>query len=142
MTATRRLRRTHCIDCNVELTTDNAYKKSGRPREWHGRCRACFAVRRRAVHDIGEDARRVLVSRDACDICGAQETVTRGGKVRRLTTDHDHATGAWRGLLCSRCNIGLGLFADDPDRLSAAAAYLTDPPGLTVVEAITGETAA
>lgn len=61
-----------------------------------------------------------------CAICGEQETVRdwQGGKTRALSIDHDHETGAVRGLLCYRCNNALGLYQDDPALLERAASYL------------------
>jgi hypothetical protein len=43
---------------------------------------------------------------------------------RALHIDHNHETGAIRGLLCFSCNASLGHFGDDPTRLRAAAHYL------------------
>lgn len=51
-----------------------------------------------------------------CGICGEY--------TEHMRIDHDHATGAIRGALCHRCNIGLGYFNDGPARLRAALAYL------------------
>ena len=38
--------------------------------------------------------------------------------------DHCHNTGAVRGLLCTRCNLGIGLFLEDPVALLSAVEYL------------------
>lgn len=50
-----------------------------------------------------------------CSICGKED---------KLYVDHDHSTGAIRGLLCHTCNAGLGLFYDDVDNLRSAIKYL------------------
>lgn len=64
---------------------------------------------------------------NVCGICGGTDSPSQWGN--RLHIDHDHATGALRGLLCHGCNVGLGSFADDPDRLEAAAKYLRSHRG-------------
>lgn len=42
----------------------------------------------------------------------------------KLCLDHDHVTGFFRGLLCHKCNIGLGSFRDNPEFLRTAARFL------------------
>jgi hypothetical protein len=41
-----------------------------------------------------------------------------------LHVDHDHETGWIRGLLCFRCNAGIGMLRHDPSLLIAAAEYI------------------
>ena len=43
---------------------------------------------------------------------------------RTLVVDHNHTTNKVRGLLCSSCNTGLGMFYDNPRLLHKAATYL------------------
>lgn len=72
-----------------------------------------------------------------CDICGCVPS----GRRPWLYVDHDHMTGAFRGLLCGHCNLGLGHFADDTDRMRAAMSYLTSPPAVSpgdLLDLITG----
>lgn len=47
-----------------------------------------------------------------------------------LAVDHCHDKKHVRGLLCSQCNRGLGLFKDKPELLESAANYLRNPKRL------------
>lgn len=58
-----------------------------------------------------------------CAICGSKKP---GGPRRGLTfaVDHDHITGAVRGLLCLMCNSAIGFLKDRIDLIEQAAAYV------------------
>ncbi|NBU34386.1 hypothetical protein EBS40_07220 [bacterium] len=58
-----------------------------------------------------------------CAICKQPE---RTDYKRRLSVDHDHVTGKFRGFLCHMCNTGIGKFGDNPELLVAAANYLKE----------------
>ena len=45
---------------------------------------------------------------------------------KNLHIDHDHETGKIRGLLCSQCNVGIGMLNDNPILLRDAARYLEE----------------
>lgn len=54
-----------------------------------------------------------------CAICKNRLLIKRGHQL-----DHDHKTGAVRGILCMSCNTGLGHFKDDAGLLLRAIHYL------------------
>lgn len=56
----------------------------------------------------------------ACAICGTEDT----GYWDRFHIDHCHTTGHVRGLLCTKCNTGLGMFLDNRELLLSAIKYL------------------
>ena len=75
------------------------------------------------ITDAEYDA--LLESQDGlCAICRQPETTIRNGRVQPLSVDHDHETGAIRGLLCARCNHMLGAAKDKASTLWAAVQYL------------------
>lgn len=55
-----------------------------------------------------------------CACCGT--TSNRSGK--RLAVDHDHETGAIRGIICHSCNTGIGSLGDTAEGLRRALNYL------------------
>lgn len=67
--------------------------------------------------------RLLAQQRGGCAICA---TMTPSKRRAFFDIDHDHASGALRGLLCERCNRGIGLFQDSPELLDAAARYIRE----------------
>lgn len=55
-----------------------------------------------------------------CAICNTDAPQTK----HKWHTDHDHATGHVRGILCSHCNVMLGQSGESINTLSAAIEYL------------------
>lgn len=72
------------------------------------------------------DRELILKSQDGkCKLCGKKFD----GKIK-INVDHDHKTKVIRGLLCPKCNRGLGQFDDDTRLLEKAIDYLKNANAL------------
>lgn len=117
--------RKHCPRCDIwspeDAFGDNAKMCDGKV----GVCRPCI---RFGFYNLKRsDVVRMLEEQKySCAIC--RKPLNEG----TLCVDHDHKCCAGqrscgecvRGLLCTRCNHGLGHFRDNPERLRLAADYL------------------
>lgn len=75
-------------------------------------------LRKLRKYNLTEDDYNKMAAK-GCTICGGPPC-GRG----RYHFDHDHSTGKFRGLLCTKCNTGLGQFQDNQDLLIKAVGYL------------------
>lgn len=91
-----------------------------------------------------EEYEAILAHQDGkCAICGKppRTAKTHKGKAqplasKRLAIDHDHKTGAVRGVLCWHCNHRLLGVSQDPEVFRQAARYLEHPPADTALLAV------
>lgn len=146
-----RVGRKVCSKCAVAKPYEEFSPRVNRKHGRHSRCKACgreagrnqSAVAKRESYERRRerllDSYRIKnygVTREqydsmveaqngVCAICAQPETSrNKRGEIKQLAVDHDHNTGVVRGLLCARCNCGLGYFRDNLALLSAASAYL------------------
>ena len=86
---------------------------------WCRDCRSSYRseIRRGQYRDMIDDGslKNIISTTMQCTICGDEGD---------LVVDHDHTKNKIRGILCNRCNKGLGLFRDSPDLLEYARIYL------------------
>lgn len=82
--------------------------------EYHAKAMSRNARKRK--YGLTEEQLCALESITECAICG--------GPAEHI--DHDHETGAIRGVLCLNCNAVLGHAHDDVNVLAKAIAYLSE----------------
>lgn len=75
----------------------------------------------RVPNAVAREAYAIMME-DQQGLCAICKRPPRAGT--GLVLDHCHDSGKLRGLLCSSCNLAIGLLQDDPDQLDAAAQYL------------------
>jgi hypothetical protein len=63
-----------------------------------------------------------IEQKGCCAICKTHQSELKVS----LCADHDHITGKFRGLLCRKCNVGIGFFKDSPELLLKAINYLEE----------------
>jgi len=61
----------------------------------------------------------IVCQGSVCAVCGSAEWGHMGPLV-----DHDHKTGEVRGIVCHKCNIGIGLIGDNLERAKSVVDYL------------------
>lgn len=111
--------KTHC-PWGHEYTPDNTYFTGVKTKQRH--CKKCsreHRLMRTYGLERGEYDRRYD---EQCGHCAGCEVELEEG--RNLAVDHDHTTGAVRGLLCDNCNRGLGYLKDSPEVLRRLAEYV------------------
>lgn len=78
------------------------------------------AQRRRKYGLTPEDFFRILREQNYLCACCQKKALDE----ESACVDHDHATGRIRGILCSSCNVGIGLLGDDVAGIRKALDYL------------------
>lgn len=126
----------NCKECCAEYTRKyakaNRARRNEAVREWEERnpdkVRAKDERKNLIAHGITQDDYDDMLKSQGgvCAICSGPPDK------RRFSIDHDHSCCAGkrscgkcvRGLLCQRCNAGIGMLKDDPDIVISAASYL------------------
>ncbi len=62
------------------------------------------------------EVRAGRIKPERCELCGEKSV--------KICFDHDHATGKFRGWICTKCNVVLGMVKDDIEQLERLKIYL------------------
>jgi hypothetical protein len=113
-----------CPGCERMQPFSNWHKTKSQASGFVIKCKDCKKQESRADHlrrsfglSVADHEQLLAQQGGVCAICGDESPAH---------TDHDHGSGQVRGLLCARCNLGIGQFLDDPVRMEAAIAYLDE----------------
>ena len=81
-----------------------------------------YALKRLYGFEVGFYNKMLKAQGGVCKVCKASHEENG----RRFDVDHCHKTGRIRGLLCIRCNRGIGLLRDSVEVLKAAIKHIED----------------
>jgi hypothetical protein len=120
-----------CIKCGIakelEEFPKSRKKRSGNPR--YAYCKKCHSETQRSLRlkkFFNLTAEEYdLIYKHQGGVCAICKQPPKGS---RLAVDHDHKTGAVRGLLCPWCNRAIALFRDQVDRFENTVKYFHSYP--------------
>ncbi len=137
-----------CSKCKSIKSIDDFYPDFKRPDKLRPDCKVCNSASNKIWADKNKEKiattsrlthlqRRYGLTPDdylamyedqggCCAICGSDEY--RGEDKCSFAIDHCHNTGEIRGLLCNKCNGGIGMLGDNPKLTKRATEYLLNPP--------------
>ena len=132
------------MSCNQVKTIEEYYPRKGYNNGTEHKCIECYKEYKRKYRldnkdliraqnkrripgwDINRYNEHLELQDGKCAICGTTEYTNKD-----WCADHDHITNQPRGLLCGRCNAGLGYFKDNPEHLQSAINYLSKWKSIT-----------
>lgn len=117
-----------CAECDRarcrQRRKDNPEATRARDRAYHvaNRERHLDNMRRRNYGITGDAFRAMLAAQgNRCAIC---QRAFSSAQRRGPHVDHCHESNVVRSLLCTFCNVGLGAFGEDTERMRAAIDYI------------------
>lgn len=136
-----------CTKCKIDKPRSEFFKDKVTNSGVNRRCKVCMKKywcdryynneenRRRIIKGVTDSNRRrkygitpeefiqrLHSQNNGCAICSKILDESKRSLVGHV--DHCHATGKIRGILCSNCNTGLGVFQDNEEFLKNAINYL------------------
>ena len=96
-----------CSDCRAWCVNKGSY------------CDKCSAQHTSDLKPYRKNRQEILTQYNyTCEICNTRKPSSK------LALDHDHESGAFRGVLCRNCNGAIGLMRDDITLVSDLRRYL------------------
>ena len=100
-----------------EKNKSKIFMTTNKWRSQHPEQRKLYAAK--GKYNLSNEQYKQLMSINNCEICKCDLSITKHKHI-----DHCHETGKVRGVLCSKCNLGLGHFKDNITNLEKAIDYL------------------
>jgi hypothetical protein len=115
-----------CISCKYRLPIENYTFNGTTEKHRRNKCLKCCNLERCFKINLRDYNNLLKKQNGKCKLCKKKEIAIdkRINKIRDLAVDHSHKTGKIRGLLCTRCNLTLGLIKDNIKLLELFKQYI------------------